>query len=1294
MVKEMSSSKIKRILVFLFLIIGFLIIAGGYLFYKLERNSIQNQKFEELSEITKLKINQILLWKRERIYDGEYFASNDIFIEKASKLLFKHNKNSISDYFSKRLSSIKKDGGYDNIYLITNKGQILFSLTKGISGKNVDPLTTKGIDSAINYNKIVFSDFHFAANNKTIHLNIIAPIINPKKNFFAALIFNINPNNYLYPIIQQTTIQSKSLQSLIVERKGDSVLFLTNLRYQKNTALRFSLPLKNINHPAVKAVMGYQGPYKGLDHHNINVLTDIRPIPGTPWFMITKIDQAEVFSASNSYLIFLVVLILILLFALGAGLAWYYHSRQKNIYFQLYKKEKDLRESQEEFKTTLYSIGDAVITTDNSRRVNRMNNVAEKLTGWKETEAQGQLLENIFDIINENTGLKADNTVEQVLTKGVITPLANNTLLITKELKRIPITGSGAPINERENIVTGVVFVFSDKSEERKAQNALAESEKEFRNTFEFASIGKAIVSLDGTFLKVNNAFIKMIGYSLDEILKLNFNDITHPDEIKVSRESMQRLITGEINTDRFEKRYIRKDGKVIWVDLNVILSKDSAGKPNHFIAHFVDITERKQKEIEVKTILKTTIDGFYTVDENGKILEVNDSYCSMIGYSQDELLKMGIKDIEVIDTEEIIKERIQHIFKYGYAHFETKHRRKDGRIIDIEASVNFLVEDKLKLFCFMRDTTDRKTKEAELLKSEEKFSKAFNKAPLLFSLTDMETGEFIEVNETSVNISGFSREELIGKKSEDLGWIDHSDRQKLLNALKKDGEINGVELNLHAKNNRQVIVLYYSTIIQIDGNNIILSISQDITEYKRTQAALMQSEERFKQIYNNSLEAILYTNPDGGEIYSANPAACSILGMSENEIISRGRDNVINMNDIQLPAAFKLRKETGKYEGQLNLIKKSGEIFPAYVSTSIFNDNEGVRRSIILFHDITEQKKTEQNLIQSEEKYSRLVENSPEGIGIYRDGKIFYMNPMGIKLLKANSIEDILGKPVLNFVHPDYIDIVKDRMLNMKLNEKPVETLEEKFLRIDGTSFDVAVTAIPIIFGGISATSVIFRDITERKESQNQIEKSLREKEILLKEIHHRVKNNFQKIISLISLQAEMIEDVKILRAFEDLQSRLISMSIIHELMYGTGDFEGVDAKDYVGRLTGFLMQTYSTTSRIKLNLDIDNFSIDIESITPCGLIINEIISNSLKYAFPGNVEGNINVLFKKSNDEYNLVVSDDGIGIKEKIDFESHKSLGLRLIEMLTRQLKGKLEVNQQEKGLRFSIKFKVSG
>ncbi len=218
-------------------------------------------------------------------------------------------------------------------------------------------------------------------------------------------------------------------------------------------------------------------------------------------------------------------------------------------------------------------------------------------------------------------------------------------------------------------------------------------------------------------------------------------------------------------------------------------------------------------------------------------------------------------------------------------------------------------------------------------------------------------------------------------------------------------------------------------------------------------------------------------------------------------------------------------------------------------------------------------------------------------------------------------------------------------------------------------------------------------QEIEERKLAEEQIEASLKEKEVLLREIHHRVKNNMQVIISLLRLQADKIENKKYADMFKDSQNRIKSMSLIHEKLYQTQDFANIDFGEHVESLVNGLFVSHGIdTNKVKLNIDIKDVSLDLENAIPCGLIINELVSNSLKYAFPQGREGNISIALRPFNeDELELKVSDDGVGISEDLDIEQTDTMGLTLVKVLAgHQLDGKIELTRS-KGTQFKIKFK---
>lgn len=215
--------------------------------------------------------------------------------------------------------------------------------------------------------------------------------------------------------------------------------------------------------------------------------------------------------------------------------------------------------------------------------------------------------------------------------------------------------------------------------------------------------------------------------------------------------------------------------------------------------------------------------------------------------------------------------------------------------------------------------------------------------------------------------------------------------------------------------------------------------------------------------------------------------------------------------------------------------------------------------------------------------------------------------------------------------------------------------------------------------------------DITARKDAENKLKKSLNEKEMLLKEIHHRVKNNLMVISSLLNLQSRHIKDKAALDVFRESQNRADSMALIHERLYGSTDLKRIDFGDYISTLSTQLFHTYVTDPRrIKLKLNVENLMVDINTTVPLGLILNELVTNSIKYAFPEGKSGEIKIEFNKKDDEFILIVSDNGVGFPKNIDFRETDSLGLQLVNNLTSQINGKVELNVKN-GTEFTIKFR---
>lgn len=258
-----------------------------------------------------------------------------------------------------------------------------------------------------------------------------------------------------------------------------------------------------------------------------------------------------------------------------------------------------------------------------------------------------------------------------------------------------------------------------------------------------------------------------------------------------------------------------------------------------------------KNVEEEIKTILRTTIDGFYLVDIEGRILDTNDSYCTMIGYSREELIGMRIKEIEAVDTEEVINKRIQQILETGYARFETRHRRKDGRVIAVEASVNYLTDEQPKLFCFMRDISDRKEAEETLRLEKDNFRHSLDDSPLGIRIVSQQ-GKTIYVNQTLLDFYGFDSLEELQKVPLENRYTHESfvEAQE-----RKTARVNGTftatnyNVSILAKNGEIRHLKGYSKKVLWDGIWQFQIIYEDITEIKKREFELESSREQLEQL-------------------------------------------------------------------------------------------------------------------------------------------------------------------------------------------------------------------------------------------------------------------------------------------------------------------------------------------------------------------------------------------------------------------------------------------------------------
>lgn len=331
--------------------------------------------------------------------------------------------------------------------------------------------------------------------------------------------------------------------------------------------------------------------------------------------------------------------------------------------------------------------------------------------------------------------------------------------------------------------------------------------------------------------------------------------------------------------------------------------------------------------------------------------------------------------------------------------------------------------------------------------------------------------------------------------------------------------------------------------------------------------------------------------------------------------------------------------------------------------------------------------------LRQSEERFRQIAENIREVFWITEppDNKLIYISP---------AYEEVWGRtcsslPEISQMWCDTIHL-EDRGRVFATAEHVQAggdcDLEYRIVRPDGEIRWVRDRAFPVSndSGEVYRIAGIMDDVTESKQAIEQIKTSLHEKEVLLKEIHHRVKNNMQVITSLLSLQSKTIGDGKALAVFEDSQNRVKSMALIHETLYQSKDLSRIDFAEYLQKLVAHVSRSYRIRpNAVKINLHVNDVALSIDTAVPCGLIINELASNALKYAFPADTKGEVNITFARADDQYTLCVSDTGVGLPPDFDPEQSKSLGMKLVRMLTTQLSGEIECRNGV-GTSFQITF----
>jgi PAS domain S-box-containing protein len=466
--------------------------------------------------------------------------------------------------------------------------------------------------------------------------------------------------------------------------------------------------------------------------------------------------------------------------------------------------------------------------------------------------------------------------------------------------------------------------------------------------------------------------------------------------------------------------------------------------------------------------------------------------------------------------------------------------------------------------------------------------------------------------------------------------------------------------------------------------------------ELMESQIALEESRREYFELYDLAPVGYL-TIDEKGIIKRSNLTVANMLGIE--------RDNLINSAFIRFVAPNykstyyehiqKILKTQVKQQCEIELLsKKEIPLFTSLNTVSVHDEEGNLEKFRIILTDVTERKNIEEDLNDSEIKFREIFDFANDMItlnGIKENGtpgKFIEVNETVIDSL-GYSKDELLKMSPLDLIDPNESPEMSINAAELK--NKNSTQFEVVYLTKDGKKVLVEVNYHLFEQKGKTVALAISRDITERKKAGKKLANSLKEKEILLKEIHHRVKNNLMIISSLLNLQSRYIKDKTSLEVFKESQNRARSMALIHDRLYHSTDLKSIDFGYYIQTLSNELFHTYNTDpSMIKVEINAENILLDINMSIPLGLIVNELITNSLKHAFPDKKTGKINIDFHFVDENYEFTVRDNGIGFPEDINFHNTDSLGLQLVVSLTEQIDGDITL-KRDNGTNFKITFK---
>ena len=865
-----------------------------------------------------------------------------------------------------------------------------------------------------------------------------------------------------------------------------------------------------------------------------------------------------------------------------------------------------------------------------------------------------------------------------------------------------------------------IQVIVRDISERVLYENSIRESEERFRLMSQAAIEGMLILE-NNYIIDCNDQWVKMMDYRRpEELLGKNIRDFLSEGDVRRIESTFDHK-----SINKTEIRVQTKEGKTLVLEAtgSEILY---LGSPRSVVL-FYDITKRKRTEQALeqsidryKNLVENSPNGIFILTDSKikylnlsalNLLEVKDEdevydkpFSSFFTKTQVALIDYVLKETregqDIEYQEYVMENKLGEEVQVGIKAILTVYDNQPS----IQVTVNnlstrmMLLQEQMRAeiaeeinVVLKREIEDHKSTQLQLLQARN-FTRNIIESSIDMIIAFDENEAITEFNSAAQQQFKYTLNKVQGMSIRML-YANEKDYDRVMSMLKEKQFFTGEIENIDAEGNVFTSLLSASVIRnqkgEIEGS---MGVSRDITDFKLAEQELKDSEARYRDLFENATDFILNINDDGLLLY-ANNAFKRTLGIDENE-------EGINFFDLIKGGKreFKYGILKGLSDGthEMVLVAKSGEEIIIQGNCSIRYKNGQADSVRGIFRDITSARVHEKKAREQTAKMISIF-NSTENLMMWtidKKGRITSFNTNFHACMRDDFSIEIQRKSnylkqIVNSLNPAQHQSQLDSF-KLAFKGRP-QQFELPLLTESAKEVWHQIFLNPIyVDDDLDEISCLAYDISDRKEIDQKIRSSLREKEVLLQEVHHRVKNNLQVISSILNLQSSFVEDEKTLEILAESQNRIKTMSYIHETLYQTSDFSSIGFSEYIETLARNLHQSYSPRdSKIELDLQTEEIVLDLDQAIPCGLIMNELVSNALKYAFKGRTEGVLSIRVSRNKEKVELEVKDNGIGLPEGFKPEDSDSLGLYLVYALLEQLDAEITLSNS-KGTGFLITF----